>query len=196
MTSGIKKTNNTFPDFLDQHVDDVARQLLGCYFDTIVDGTTVLVRIVETEAYDQTDEASHTFRGQTPRNATIFGPSGHMYVYFTYGMHYCCNVVVGKRGHGAGVLIRAVEPVKGKEALEHRRGIIGVNATNGPAKLCQALGITRQLDGHDLRQSPVRLLVGTLKNGEQVATSPRVGISRARDIHRRFYIRHNPYASR
>lgn len=185
---------DSFPIFLNDQVDIVARKLLGCEFERVIDGHLVRVRIVETESYDQDDEASHAFGGERRRNATMFKDSGHLYVYFTYGMHYCCNIVVGPAGYGAGVLIRAVEPVVGKEILEQRRKVSGVNATNGPAKTCSALGIDLNLNGHDLRKAPMRLLIGSLHD-ETVAVSTRIGISKARDAHRRFYIKDNPYVS-
>lgn len=112
-----------FPDFLTQPVDDVARQLLGCELERMISNATLRVRIVEVEAYDQDDEASHAYGGQTKRNATMFGEAGHLYVYFTYGMHYCCNIVTGKAGVGSGVLIRAAEPVRGIEIMRQRRGM-------------------------------------------------------------------------
>ena len=104
---------NKFPDFLESSADEVAKKLLGCELERQLDGGTIRVRIVETEAYDQDDEASHAFGGKRKRNATMFGPAGNLYVYFTYGMHYCCNIVAGHEGYGAGALIRAVEPVAG-----------------------------------------------------------------------------------
>ncbi len=186
---------NNFPDFLNQPVDMVAEKLLGCELVRDIDGQTVRVRIVETESYDQDDEASHAFGGERTRNATMFKRSGHLYVYFTYGMHYCCNVVCGPAGYGAGVLIRAVEPVEGKQLLEKRRGIEGAGATNGPAKTSLALGIDQRMNGHDLQKTPLRLVTGKLQKGETIATSPRIGISKARDIHRRFFIKDNPYVS-
>lgn len=184
------------PDFLTQPVDEVARRLLGCVLECEVDGQRVRVRIVETEAYDQDDEASHAYGGKRTRNAVMFGEPGHLYVYFTYGMHFCCNIVTGRAGYGSGVLIRAVEPLEGTDLLERRRGVSGVGVTNGPAKLAQALGIDMALSGHDLQQAPLRLLSGTLRRGEEVASSPRIGISRAREIHRRYYIVGNPYVTR
>ena len=192
----IERMKNSFPDFLTQPVDDVAKQLLGCIFVREIDGEIVRVRIVETESYDQDDEASHTFRGQTMRNAAMFGEAGHMYVYFTYGMHYCCNVVSCVPGYGSGVLIRAVEPLDGVDVLEKRRGVRGINCTNGPAKLCQALGIDLRMNGHDLRQGSMKLITGALQPNEEIATSSRVGISRAKDALRRYYIKDNPYVSR
>ncbi len=185
-----------FPDFLHQPVDDVARRLLGCVLEREIDGQTMRVRIVETESYDQDDEASHTFRGETARNATMFGEAGHLYVYFTYGMHYCCNVVTGEAGYGSGVLIRAVEPVDGVASIEARRGVTGVNATNGPGKLTKALGIDGTMNGHDLHDAPLKLMTGNLRDGEHIASSPRIGISKARLSHRRFYIANNPYVTR
>jgi DNA-3-methyladenine glycosylase len=185
-----------FPGFLDDPVDVVAQRLLGCLLVRTIDDQQVTVRIVETEAYDQDDPASHAFRGQTSRNGVMFGESGHLYVYFTYGMHYCCNVVSGPEGHGSGVLIRAGEPVTGAPFIEERRGVLGFNATNGPAKLCQALDITREFDGHDLRHPPVELQEGALRPGESISRSSRIGISKATDLLRRFYITGNPYVSR
>ena len=144
---------DSFPSFLHRDASVVARKLLGCYLVRELRDETVRVRIVETESYDQADAASHSFNGQTARTDVMFGEAGHLYVYFTYGMHYCCNVVTGKLGGGAAVLIRAVEPVKGTEILELSRGKKGVEVTNGPAKLCQALSIDKDLNGHDLRHA-------------------------------------------
>lgn len=192
----------SFPDFLTRPVDEVAQRLLGCIIEREIDGTIIRVRIVETESYDQDDEASHAYGGERTRNAVMFKSSGHLYVYFTYGMHYCCNVVTGPQGYGAGVLIRAVEPIPGesdREALailsKNRRGITGVHLTNGPAKLTQALGIDMRFNGHDLHKQPVKLIASQLCPGEEVVLSPRIGISKARDIHRRFYIKGNKYVS-
>ena len=126
----------------------------------------------------------------------MFGEPGHLYVYFTYGMHYCCNVVTGPAGQASAALIRGVEPVKGIEELERRRGAAGVNATNGPAKLCQALGIDLSLNGHDLAREPLRLLDGELSNDETVERSPRIGISKAIDLPWRFSIAGNGFVSR
>lgn len=189
-------TRSRFPDFLTEPVDEAARKLLGCVLEREVDGRTVRVRIVETESYDQDDEASHAYRGQTARNATMFKAAGHLYVYFTYGMHHCCNIVTGREGRGSGVLIRAVEPLDNIEYIEEKRGMTGVNITNGPGKVTQALGIDRRLDGHDLRMSPIRLVAGSLRPDELIGTSPRIGISKAKDVHRRYFIAGNPYVSR
>ena len=185
-----------FPDFLTQPVDLVAQRLLGCQLVRQIDGQEVTVRIVETEAYDQDDPASHAFRGETSRNRVMFGDSGHLYVYFTYGMHYCCNVATGPAGHGSGVLIRAIEPLDGLDLLEHRRGLTGVNVTNGPGKLCQALGIDLTMNGHDLHLPPLVLTEASLQPEETITQSPRIGISKATDLLRRFHITGNRYVSR
>jgi DNA-3-methyladenine glycosylase len=174
-------------------------------------------RIVETEAYDQADAASHSYKGQTPRTDVMFGPAGHLYVYFTYGMHYCCNVVTGPIGHGSAVLIRAIEPLEGSEIMAERRtrklgagkrtdrttGADPTNQliqlTNGPAKLCQAFCIDRDLNGHDLRQPPLLLLPPEPANAVQpadIVQTTRIGISRAADVPWRFYIGSSPYVSR
>ena len=189
-------TTRTLPDFLTEPVDDVARKLLGCILEHKLDGTTIRVRIVETESYDMDDEASHAYGGERKRNAVMFGEPGRLYVYFTYGMHYCCNVVTGEKGYGSGVLIRAAQPLQGVETIEERRRVGGVQATNGPAKLTQALGIDLGMNGHNLCEPPLRLIQGTLDPDEKINTSPRIGISKARDIHRRFYIENNPYVSK
>jgi DNA-3-methyladenine glycosylase len=197
--SGIRSNASDTVDpfeFLNDPVEIVARRLLGCELEREIDGRTIRVRIVETEAYDQTDAASHSYKGKTSRTDVMFGPAGHSYVYFTYGMHYCCNVVVGESGYGAAVLIRAVEPIEGEDVLARRRGNkAGVDMLNGPAKLCQALGIDKAMNGHNLRKAPLRLRVQPeLK--EEIITSTRIGISQATDIPWRFYIKNSPYVSR
>lgn len=182
--------------FLQDSASNVAKRLLGCELVRQIDGQTVRVRIVETEAYDQTDAASHSYNGRTPRTDVMFGPPGYLYVYFTYGMHYCCNIVVGEEGYGAAVLIRAVEPLEGEAALQkRRRGKTGIELTNGPAKLCQALGIDKQMNGHDLHRAPLRLIVPPEVSDDEVVSTTRVGISRAKDQPWRFYIKDNPYVS-
>lgn len=173
-----------------------ARRLLGAELVRTIGGELVRVRVVETEAYHQADAASHSYSGRTPRTDVMFGPAGKLYVYFTYGMHYCCNVVVGEKGYGAAVLIRAVEPLSGESALQALRPRTGVELTNGPAKLCQALGIDRALNGHDLTEPPLTLTPREPLSDEAVVETTRIGISRARDEPWRFYIRGNTYVSR
>lgn len=183
-------------DFLNDSAEKVAPRLLGCILERVVDGQVMQAKIVEVEAYDQHDAASHSYRGSTPRNATMFGPAGHLYVYFTYGMHYCCNVVTGPENDGAAVLIRAVEPLTGTDTLQVYRQAAGPNLTNGPAKLCQALSITMDLNGHSLLDAPLRLLPGEPVSTKDITATTRIGISKQKDALLRFYITGNPYVSR
>ena len=167
---------------------DVARNLLG----TVVvrdDGAGLRVgRIVETEAYGgPEDRASHARAGRTSRTSIMFGPAGRAYVYLVYGLHHCLNVVCGADGEAAAVLVRAVQPIAGIERMRRARGAAGSDAkvAAGPARLCEALGIDRSLDGLDLlTDDRLRLAApGTgparLEPGEQVVVGPRVGISYA-----------------
>lgn len=153
--------------------------------------------IVETEAYSQEDAASHSYKGETPRTKAMFGPGGHAYIYFTYGMHYCFNVVSGPAGHGQGVLIRALEPLQGIEIMKQRRGQEGLKILcNGPAKLVQAMGITRQDYGQPLFAGKLRIEQHLLLNDDDIVASPRIGISKERDKKWRFYIKNNVFVSK
>jgi DNA-3-methyladenine glycosylase len=182
---------------LDGPAEKVAPRLLGCQLVRQLDGQEISGRIVETEAYNQEDAASHSYRGETERTRVMFGPPGFLYVYFTYGMHYCCNVVTGPRGYGSAVLIRALEPISGEhEMSQNRHGLGGEALTNGPAKLCQALRIDKQLNGHDLRAEPLRLVIEPPIKRADVVQATRVGITKARDVPWRFYIRDNKYVSK
>jgi DNA-3-methyladenine glycosylase len=184
-------------ELLDAPAVHVAARLLGCELERESGGQTVRVRIVETEAYDQTDAASHSYKGRTPRTDVMFGPSGYAYVYFTYGMHYCMNVVCGPAGVGAAVLIRAVEPLSGENLLQQNRaGKSGVELTNGPAKLCQALAVDKTMNGHDLRTKPLKLIPRPALPQTDIVQTTRIGITQARDVPWRFYVRDNPYVSR
>lgn len=175
---------------------DAARRLLGCELIREVDGVLMRVKIVETEAYDQDDEASHAFRGRTDRNEAMFMSAGHLYVYFTYGMHHCCNVVCGEEGFGSGVLIRAVEPLEGIEMIEARRKMTGVNVSNGPGKVCAALGIDRSYSGHYLSQQPIQLQKRAAVPASQIVVTTRIGITKAVSEHARFYLKGNNYVSK
>lgn len=175
---------------------EVAPRLLGCLLERTIDNQLVQARIVEVEAYEPDDLASHSYRGITPRTEIMFGQAGLLYVYFIYGMHYCCNIVTGPSGYGAAVLIRAVEPIKGQQFMEQQRiGRGGIELTNGPAKLCQALAIDRTLNGHNLRQPPLKLITKTPLKPSQIIQTTRIGISQAKDKPWRFYIKSNPYVS-
>lgn len=177
--------------------EDAAPRLLGCRLERQIDGQLVSGRIVETEAYSQDDVASHSYRGETPRTKVMFGPAGYLYVYFTYGMHYCCNIVTGPAGHGSAVLIRALEPLSGQTLMSrNRRGLTGEALTNGPAKLCQALDIAKSFNGHDLHHEPLKLLLAPPLGQDQIIQTTRIGISRAQDVPWRFYIRGNQYVSK
>ncbi len=133
-------------------------------------------RIVEVEAYRADDPASHSFRGRTKRNAVMFGPAGHLYIYFTYGMHHCANVVTGGQGDGQAVLIRAVEPVRGAEEMIARRGR-GTHIADGPGKLCQAFGLDLSVNGVDLCSAgTIGLFDDDTAAPEQPDVSTRIGI--------------------
>ncbi len=168
---------------------------------SILHGPNGSGRIVEVEAYREDDPASHSFRGVTPRTTVMFGPPGHLYVYLIYGMHHCANVVVGPEGSGQAVLIRAVEPVGVTRAMESARPKArrSVDLTNGPGKLCAALGIDRRHDGVDLlattERSPVSLELRPSADPGEVVTDRRIGISVAMDVPWRWYLRGNEYVS-
>ena len=181
-------------DFLKLPAYEVAPLLLGCILEREIDGKLIRVKIVETEAYDQTDAASHSYKGQTERTEVMFGEPGHLYVYFTYGMHYCCNIVTGEKGVGAAVLIRAVDPLEGEELMQELRMFSGKDLSNGPAKLCQALGINKTLNGHNLMQTPLKLVIQ--KPVKKFTQTKRVGISQAKDVPWRYYISGNEYVSK
>lgn len=151
--------------------------------------------IVETEAYTMEDAASHAFGGENKRNGSMFRKAGTIYIYFTYGMHYCMNIVTGYEGHGQGVLIRALEPVEGIALMKERRGLDDLrNLTNGPAKLVQAMGITKFANGLHVESGPLRLVAGQAP--QKIVQTVRVGISKAVDTEWRFYITNNPFVSR
>jgi DNA-3-methyladenine glycosylase len=178
-------------EFFARSVHEVAPELIGATL--LVDG--VGGRIVEVEAYDQDDPASHGFRGRTPRTAAMFGPPGHAYVYRSYGIHWCLNLVCAEPERAEAALVRALEPMRGLEQMRERRGVEPERSLcSGPGKLCQALGITRALDGLPLDEPPFELLAR--EDEPALAVGPRIGITRAVDQPWRYGLAGSPFLSR
>jgi DNA-3-methyladenine glycosylase len=178
-------------DFFARSVHEVAPELIGATL--LVDG--VGGRIVEVEAYDQQDPASHGYRGRTARNAAMFGPSGHAYVYRSYGIHWCLNLVCGDEGVPEAALIRALEPTDRLDLQRIRRGVEDVKALcSGPGKLCQALGVTREHDALALDVPPFRLEERV--EVPEIVAGPRIGITRGTELSWRYMDAGSPYLSR
>jgi DNA-3-methyladenine glycosylase len=178
---------------------EVARDLLGrLLVRELSDGQRLVARIVETEAYQEDDPASHSFRGLTERTRVMFGPPGHLYVYFIYGMHFCMNVVTGRDGEGSAVLLRAAEPLEGlREMIRRRRVESGRLLCSGPGRLCEALGIGRSQNGTDLVGGrELRVVAGQPIADEEATSTPRVGVIAAHDKPWRFLVKGNPHVSR
>lgn len=184
---------------------EVARRLLGAEIIHELPEGRLRGRIVETEGYLHNDPACHAVREfpdggvchrHTRRNASMFGPPGRAYVYFTYGNHYMLNLVTEPEGIPGAVLIRALEPLEGVEIMLARRPVDPRQLTNGPGKLTQAFGIRKELDGHDLTQPPLQLILGNPIPEDNIVTTTRIGITRAVDKPWRFYIKGNPWVSR
>lgn len=178
-------------DFFARSVHEVAPQLIGATL--LVDG--VGGTIVEVEAYEQDDPASHSFRGRTARTASMFGPPGHAYVYRSYGVHWCLNLVCAPEGRAEAALVRALVPERGLEAMRRRRGVEEERALcSGPGRLCQALGITRALDGRPLDEPPFELLAREAE--PELAVGTRIGITRAVERPWRYGLAGSPFLSR
>lgn len=177
--------------FFARSAHDVAPDLIGVTL--LVDG--VGGTIVEVEAYDQEDPASHGFRGRTERNASMFGPPGHAYVYRSYGIHWCVNFVCAEPGRAEAVLIRALAPTNGIETMQTRRGVLAERALcSGPGKLCQALALTREHDGLALDAPPFALLE---RDGTpEIVTGPRIGLTKAIEPTWRYGLAGSPFLSR
>jgi len=193
-------------DFFARPSVEVAPDLLGCVLEHETADGLVAVRLTEVEAYaGASDPASHAYRGKTARNAVMFGPPGHAYVYFTYGMYFCVNLVcLGDQGNASAVLLRAGAIVAGEELARARRtrgstAITSRDLARGPARLCLALGIDRALDGADVCVSSSPLRVGTgaepVTRSARIATGPRVGVSSAAEIPWRFWLEGDPTVS-
>jgi DNA-3-methyladenine glycosylase len=187
----------------------VARELLGKNIIHNIGDRMLIGKIVEVEAYRQNDPASHSYRGMTVRNEVMFRRGGHLYVYFTYGMHFCANVVTGSDGTGEAVLIRAVEPLTGIDIMAGKRYRKGqslklqplnykslINLTNGPAKFCEAFGISRDENGTDLLEGRLFISGKNSLPARLVGRSSRIGINSGLEKNWRFFIRKNPWVSK
>lgn len=183
-------------EFYLQPTVEAACSLLGHYLLKKTETGWEGGRIVETEAYTQNDPASHSFRGQTPRNAAMFGSPGTIYVYRSYGIHWCLNAVLQPEGIGEAVLIRAIEPLWGIKTMRERRDVESIKQLcRGPGNVCRALGIDDRFNGFCLRRSHLHIAVGETVPDDQIMATPRVGISQAVDQPWRFLIRGNPFVS-
>jgi DNA-3-methyladenine glycosylase len=174
-----------------------AKKLLGCKLISCSSDGVTSGYIVETESYNMQDAASHSYTGKTDRNAPMFDKAGTIYVYFTYGMHYCFNIVAGKTGDGQAVLVRALEPIEGIDLMKKRRNIDETkNLTNGPAKLCQAMGINKKSNkGYIFSpKSSICLQRGFIP--KNIVQTKRIGIKRSIDKKWRFYIADSMYISK
>lgn len=183
-------------EFYNRHSKVVAQDLLGKILIVEKAEGRVIGRIVETESYHQEDPSSHSFGGEKIKNRAMFGEAGHAYIYFTYGMYFCFNVVTGEVGVGDGVLIRALEPVEGIALMRKRRKCESIyNLCSGPAKLVIAMGITKDDYGSSLTSGPIKIYDIKDKDFE-IVKAKRVGISKSRDLLLRFYIKDNQYISK
>jgi DNA-3-methyladenine glycosylase len=198
---GVEPLNGLFDqERLSGPVLAAARGLLGAVLEVDSPQGTVAVALSEVEAYaGPVDPASHAYRGRTPRNAVMFGPAGFLYVYFVYGMHWCCNVVCGPTGEASAVLLRAGRVVAGEAIARDRRPAARTDAelARGPARLATALGITGSGTGTDLLDpaSPIRLRVGARIPDAAVVSGPRVGVAVAAEVPWRFWIAGDPTVS-
>jgi len=186
-------------DLLERSAVEVAPLLLGCVVVHDSPEGWVAVRLTEVEAYagEGEDPGSHAHRGETARNAVMFGPPGHLYVYFTYGMHWCANVVCGKEGEGVGVLLRALEPVAGLELMRASRPKARTDRDlcRGPGRLSQAMGISGEDDGDDLRRGRIRVLDDGVGPPGAPHVGPRIGISVATHEPWRWRVARNRFVS-
>lgn len=182
----------------------LAPKILGKIIQRKIGNTYLSGKIVEVEAYrGKDDPAAHSYNGKTKRTEVMFFEGGYLYVYFTYGMHYCANIVCGKANEGAAILIRAVEPLNyieelslnrfGKKEITDKGKII---LTNGPAKFCKAFNITKNDNGFDLTKETIFLIEGDKFRKSDIVQTTRIGITKAKELPWRFYIKNNPYISR
>jgi DNA-3-methyladenine glycosylase len=187
---------------LDVHT--VAKELLGKIFVRVIGENCLSGKIVEVEAYDGSiDESSHSFGGKTKRNEVMFNGGGFLYVYFTYGMHFCANIVTGKINDGKAILLRALEPLDGIDMMAlnryNKKEITQkelINLTNGPAKICEAFGIARRENGTDLCGDEIFILNSPKLGPSKIVNTTRIGIKKSVDLPWRYYIKNNPFVSR
>jgi DNA-3-methyladenine glycosylase len=188
------------PEFYDRPTELVARDLLGAILECRTREGVASGRIVETEAYlGEHDLACHAAAGRTARTDPLYGPPGIAYVYFIYGMYWCFNAVTRSEGEPSAVLVRAVEPVSGIELMRQRRGKRfrrDADLTNGPGKLCQALGIDATHNRNPLQEFPLRILRGRDVPRQRVTITPRVGISRSAEWPLRWFVTDSPFVSK
>jgi DNA-3-methyladenine glycosylase len=185
--------------FYDRPTEQVARELLGAVLQCTTSEGVTRGRIVETEAYiGPEDPACHAAAGLTQRTRHLFGPPGLSYVYLIYGMYWCFNAVTRERGHGAAVLVRAVAPMDGRELMRARRPKAKNDRelTNGPGKLCLAMGIDGSMDGTSLRDGPIVIRAGHPIPDDDVVVTPRIGIVKAADWPLRYFVRDDPFVSK
>jgi DNA-3-methyladenine glycosylase len=190
--------------FYTRNVQIVAKELLGKIFVRKYSSRFLSGRIVEVEAYDgSVDESAHSFIGKTKRNEVMFNGGGLLYVYFTYGMHFCANVVTGKVNEGCAVLIRAVEPIDGIDLMSQNRfhkislsEKEKLNLTNGPAKFCQAFAITKEQNGISLLSDEIFIINANKINPSEIVNSKRIGIKKSVDLPWRYFIKDNPFVSK
>lgn len=190
--------------FYTRNVHIVAKELLGKIFVRKYSSRFLSGRIVEVEAYDgSVDESAHSFIGKTKRNEVMFNGGGLLYVYFTYGMHFCANVVTGKVNEGCAVLIRAVEPIDGIDLMSQNRfhkislsEKEKLNLTNGPAKFCQAFAITKEQNGISLLSDEIFIINANKINPSEIVNSKRIGIKKSVDLPWRYFIKDNPFVSK
>ncbi|MFJ4961892.1 DNA-3-methyladenine glycosylase [Streptomyces sp. NPDC088729] len=186
-------------DLLARPAEEVAPRLLGSVLTCETPEGTVSIAITETEAYSGTaDPASHAYRGRTPRNAVMFGPAGHLYVYRSHGLHWCANVVTGTDGIASAVLIRAGGVIEGEDLARKRRGekVESARLARGPGNFCQALGIAGEHNGSELLTgTSIVLSEGAPVPAALIQVGPRVGVSKAHDWQHRFYLAGDPTVS-
>lgn len=191
-------------DFYLRKVESVAKDLLGSFIIKKVNNNIFAAKIVEVEAYSQkNDEASHSFKGISERNSPMFEEGGILYVYFIYGVYFCANVVTGKKNNGDAVLIRAVEPILGIEEMKinhfNKKSISEkekINLTNGPGKFCRAFSIDKNDNCEDLTGENIFILKSKIPNKEKIITTTRIGITKSKELKRRYYLKDNPFVSK